>query len=357
MFDRSKLSTIPSQLWSVFLPQLDQLGATSLDVAFGVAALIKTDTCKGWYWSAAVEEDCLITAMRIESLQPQPLQEHPSCDYSVLSSMTSYDAELMSDIWSNQGKAEAGYSLNASAVPIIGQQVAAFSVHAGSYRFDLSQGSVHGGTNICFLPSFLERRARTYPECAVVMQTLFDDVTPLDGALELKAALRTVTPLQAAHISARSYYRAKVEEALSLAVMHVADREGHYFGRGRTDDLTHNPEGSISDHVTSLLANSLDAPPSLDEIAAWLYMSKTALCKTFREETGMSIGACIADLRIARAKQLLKQTDCPLAQIARQIGYRHQSSFDAAFKRAAGMTPSQWRQQRDLASELHGPSR
>jgi AraC-like DNA-binding protein len=36
-------------------------------------------------------------------------------------------------------------------------------------------------------------------------------------------------------------------------------------------------------------------------------------------------------------------TDLDMAAIAEKVGYRHQSTFAAAFKREVGMPPSSWR--------------
>ena len=47
--------------------------------------------------------------------------------------------------------------------------------------------------------------------------------------------------------------------------------------------------------------------------------------------------------RIDRAKELLRKTDLLIAEIAHRVGFRNQSHFSFAFRRAAGMTPREFR--------------
>ena len=47
--------------------------------------------------------------------------------------------------------------------------------------------------------------------------------------------------------------------------------------------------------------------------------------------------------RIARAKELLKQAEGSLVEIALTVGFQTQAHFTIVFKRFAGDTPYQWR--------------
>ena len=51
-----------------------------------------------------------------------------------------------------------------------------------------------------------------------------------------------------------------------------------------------------------------------------------------------------AEYRIEEAKRLLKEKmNYKVEEIAEQVGYNSKSSFNTAFKKITGMTPSEWR--------------
>lgn len=54
--------------------------------------------------------------------------------------------------------------------------------------------------------------------------------------------------------------------------------------------------------------------------------------------------------RAEMAGELLERTDASMAEVAHQLGYRNQGDFTRAFHRWAGVSPSQFRRQRRVAS-------
>jgi transcriptional regulator GlxA family with amidase domain len=60
------------------------------------------------------------------------------------------------------------------------------------------------------------------------------------------------------------------------------------------------------------------------------------LSTSFREE--------LARARVARAQQLLKDTDLPLMAIALEVGCQTQQHFTWLFRKLTGTTPARWRQ-------------
>ena len=49
------------------------------------------------------------------------------------------------------------------------------------------------------------------------------------------------------------------------------------------------------------------------------------------------------EIRFEIARQLLEDTEVPLAQIAAALGYSEASAFTRAFRRWSGQTPTAWR--------------
>lgn len=78
-------------------------------------------------------------------------------------------------------------------------------------------------------------------------------------------------------------------------------------------------------------------------IAEQLGMSPSYLNRQFRSAAGMSVGDAIQHVRIDKVCKLLCQSDLPVEQIARQVGYSNTKYFFVLFKKYIGKTPTQFR--------------
>ncbi|MGO4371932.1 helix-turn-helix domain-containing protein [Paenibacillus sp. MCAF20] len=87
---------------------------------------------------------------------------------------------------------------------------------------------------------------------------------------------------------------------------------------------------------------------SLTELAAEHAVSKYYLAKQFKRYTGFSPNEYLINTRITRAKELIKYSDMPIAEIAVQIGIDNVSHFISLFKDRVEQTPlvyrKKWRQ-------------
>jgi len=80
---------------------------------------------------------------------------------------------------------------------------------------------------------------------------------------------------------------------------------------------------------------------SLPELAAELKISTHQLSQVINEGLGKSFFEMTAEYRVEEAKQLLKdQPNIKVEEIAEQVGYNSKSSFNTAFKKLTGTTPS-----------------
>lgn len=73
-------------------------------------------------------------------------------------------------------------------------------------------------------------------------------------------------------------------------------------------------------------------------------LSRRVLENRFRKILGRTPHEEITRLRIDRVKQLLTETDLPLAEISSRTGFQHDEYMSVAFKKAVGMPPSKYRQ-------------
>jgi AraC-like DNA-binding protein len=82
--------------------------------------------------------------------------------------------------------------------------------------------------------------------------------------------------------------------------------------------------------------------PSLEAVSRRLAMSARTLQRRLRDE-GVLFNDLLDDMRFRAAKSYLSQRDIAGAEVAYLLGFAEQSSFNHAFKRWAGQTPTEYR--------------
>ncbi|SCW30332.1 Two-component response regulator, YesN/AraC family, consists of REC and AraC-type DNA-binding domains [Paenibacillus tianmuensis] len=82
---------------------------------------------------------------------------------------------------------------------------------------------------------------------------------------------------------------------------------------------------------------------TLDLVASWLNITGGYLSTYFKEKTGINFLDFVNDVRIGKAKELLRQTDLRIQDIAGRVGYQNMNSFNRMFKKITGVTPSEYR--------------
>lgn len=101
----------------------------------------------------------------------------------------------------------------------------------------------------------------------------------------------------------------------------------------------------ISNHLTDTIEAT--------EIANTLYVSPEHLSRKFKADTGKTIPDYINSKRISMAKILLSRKSKNITDIAIQVGYRDSSYFSKAFKKAEGMSPTQYLNQLKFNKKNH----
>jgi AraC family transcriptional regulator len=83
--------------------------------------------------------------------------------------------------------------------------------------------------------------------------------------------------------------------------------------------------------------------PSIAEIAHECGLSSGYFARAFKRSTGVPPCQWLTKMRVERAKELLKDPRCELADIALHCGFVDQSHFTRVFSRSEGYSPGRWR--------------
>lgn len=87
-----------------------------------------------------------------------------------------------------------------------------------------------------------------------------------------------------------------------------------------------------------------DGEVDLQQLASQFFITRPQLNRKIKALTGLSTTSYITSLRVAKAKELMRNSpSLSIADVAMQCGISDVSYFISIFKKATGQTPGQWR--------------
>lgn len=110
-----------------------------------------------------------------------------------------------------------------------------------------------------------------------------------------------------------------------------------------------------ADRVLRLIADHLDEPLSLEQLAGAAALSVFHFHRVWRATMGEPVMYTVRRLRLERAAKRLAATNTSITQIALESGFASSQSFARAFRQVMGYTPSEVRARRVevIASRPH----
>ncbi|GAA0587814.1 GlxA family transcriptional regulator [Halomonas salifodinae] len=92
-----------------------------------------------------------------------------------------------------------------------------------------------------------------------------------------------------------------------------------------------------------LMHSNIEEPLSLDEVARWAGLSRRQLERLFSRHVDASPSRYYLELRLTRARQLLQQTNRPIAEIAVASGFVSITHFRHCFRKFFHVAPGRFR--------------
>jgi len=100
----------------------------------------------------------------------------------------------------------------------------------------------------------------------------------------------------------------------------------------------------IADEVESIITTQYQSPLTLESIAKTMHFTPNYLGTVFKSVKKLSVNRFLMKTRIEKAKELLRDSDISINEIAECCGFGNITYFFTSFKKETGITPSDFRQ-------------
>ena len=91
--------------------------------------------------------------------------------------------------------------------------------------------------------------------------------------------------------------------------------------------------------IKEYLDQNFTSPITLDSLSETVYISKHYLSHLFKEQTGVSPIKYLTSKRMEKACELLSETELPVSEVSKAVGYENPLYFSQVFKRIYGISP------------------
>lgn len=143
----------------------------------------------------------------------------------------------------------------------------------------------------------------------------------------------------------------ELEQTLFKLVQRIKEEDSDYerLKKTRTPSgseliaLPHAVNNHVVDNAIGFIATNYGKPVGLQEAAQFLGLSESHLSRLFKEVTGLNFLQYLNAWRINKSIDLMKDPKLNIGEIATQCGFPTPGYFAKIFKRFAGVTPTQYR--------------
>ena len=116
----------------------------------------------------------------------------------------------------------------------------------------------------------------------------------------------------------------------------------------RVHDCRYAGVSPLFQKLFQYLDTHLENTPSIPDIAEEMGYSVSYLAREFKKQTGQTMQQYLRSRRIELAKLALLSSNDSIQNICHRLGFSSQSYFTAEFRKAVGMTPTEYRQRNGI---------
>jgi two-component system response regulator YesN len=145
--------------------------------------------------------------------------------------------------------------------------------------------------------------------------------------------------IDADKMGAIDFTRANEEASIKSVFVSEVRRMVNLLGRLKC--LSH---GSIMiEQVCSFVLENVDEEISLSSVAEALFINKSYISGNFKQKTGRAFIEYLTDVKMERAKKLIRDGNIKIYEIGELLGFRDIEYFSKVFKKCTGSSPTEYR--------------
>jgi YesN/AraC family two-component response regulator len=163
----------------------------------------------------------------------------------------------------------------------------------------------------------------------------------LDWIMDIQALVNEKTGIYIDQISLSLWERLECYESIDSVKHELCEYFEDLSGKV-TAQLT-GSGNAIIEQAKARIAEEFDKDITLQGIADGLAIHPVWLSHLFKKETGQTFSDYVIELRIERARRLLRESNLKIYEIASKIGYLDLQHFGKIFKKRTGMSPKEYR--------------
>ncbi|TLS50936.1 response regulator [Paenibacillus antri] len=101
---------------------------------------------------------------------------------------------------------------------------------------------------------------------------------------------------------------------------------------------------TLMEQAVEYIQSHYAGPLTLQQVADRVFLSKNYFCLLFKKHTNQNFIDYVIDLRIRKAKELLKTTDLRIYEVAESAGFNDVKYFSKLFKKMTSVSPGEFRE-------------
>ena len=119
---------------------------------------------------------------------------------------------------------------------------------------------------------------------------------------------------------------------------------GIVFSTHENRKLMESSSPMLIDNARSYMQSMVENDIKMPEVAAYLNMSYSSFRHMFKQYTGMAPSQYYINLKIQKAKEMLRSTSATIKEISYHLHFDTPEYFTKIFRKKTGMSPSRFRE-------------
>ena len=134
-----------------------------------------------------------------------------------------------------------------------------------------------------------------------------------------------------------------IKNLLEILLINIMRSETEKENANATFLFKEDFDGQVTNRIIEILNENVHGDLSIEDLCDKLNYNRSYLFRQFKTTTGRTIMAYFTNLKIERAKKLLRETDMTVTQISEEFAFDAPNYFSKTFKKLTGYTPLQYK--------------